>query len=420
MITFLKKEYKDEEIFAILDQHVRQWFKNKFKTFTPPQRFSIVEIHKGENVLICSPTGSGKTLSAFLAIINELIELGRKGELEDKVYALYISPLKALNNDVKRNLEEPLQELQSLFEQRNITFPNIRVSVRTGDTSANERSKMLKKPPHILITTPESLALLLSARKASKMLEAVRWVVVDELHALAENKRGTSLSLSLERLSHRIKVNTGYEPVRIGLSATANPLETMAQFLVGEGRPCKIVDVSFEKPLEIVIHNPTKDIIRDSAEEVFAAVKNVLLETVRKHRTTLIFTNTRSATERISHMLKKELAKEFKNKEVVFAHHSSLSKEVRFEVEEKLKRGEVKVVVSSTSLELGIDIGNIDVVVLLGSPKSVARTLQRIGRSGHRLHEISRGILIPLHRDELIEESMILKCAKEREIDRIT
>ncbi len=413
VIIRLTKPYSESYIYSILDSQVGKWFKEKYGSFTPPQRYSIAEIHKGNNILISSPTGSGKTLSAFLAILSELISLGRKGELKDQIYCLYVSPLKALNNDIRRNLEEPLSEIKALFVRQKLSFPEIRIAVRTGDTSPSERAKMLRKPPHILITTPESLAIMLSTPKMSKHCETIRWVIVDELHALAENKRGTSLAISLERLTHRIMQAGNPEPVRIGLSATVYPLDEMAKFLVGK-RTCRVVDVSYEKKIKLEVATPAEDLIYDEGEKITTRMYQMLKQIIQEHRTTLIFTNTRSATESVAHKLRQLLPKA-----EIYAHHSSLSKEVRLEVEQKLKEGKAKVVVSSTSLELGIDIGAIDVVVLLGSPKSVARALQRVGRSGHRLHETSKGILLALDRDDLIEVMMIAKCAKARELDRI-
>ncbi|WP_048150055.1 ATP-dependent helicase [Palaeococcus ferrophilus] len=417
MIRQAEREYSDEEIFSILSDPVREWFKRKFGTFTPPQRYAVLEIHRGENVLISSPTGSGKTLSAFLSAINELILFGKEGKLEDKIYVLYVSPLRALNNDIKRNLEGPLAEIKEVAKELGYDLPEIRVGIRTSDTSSYQKSKMVKKPPHILITTPESLAIALNAPKFSERLKTVKYVIIDEVHALAENKRGSHLALSIERLQEMAE----NEFVRIGLSATIHPLEEVAKFVFGfkdDGtpRPGLIVDVSFAKETEIRVESVVEDLIYTDAGTLSNALYNRLAELIRGHRTTLIFTNTRSGAERVAFNLKKRFP-EFEG--LIEAHHSSLSREVRLDVEEKLKRGELLCVVSSTSLELGIDIGTIDLVILIGSPKSVNRALQRIGRAGHRLHDVSKGVIIALDRDDLVEVTVLAHNARNRRLDRV-
>ncbi len=342
MIRFAQREYTDEEIYEIVVDPVREWFRRKFGTFTPPQRYAVIEIHKGENVLISSPTGSGKTLSAFLAAINELILLGKEGKLEDKIYVLYVSPLRALNNDIRRNLEEPLREIREVAQEMGYDLPEIRVAVRTSDTSSYEKQKMVKKPPHILITTPESLAIALNAPKFSERLKTVKYVIVDEVHALAENKRGTHLMLSLERLQ-----NLAGDFVRIGLSATIHPLKEVAKFVFGfndDGTPRSglIVDVSFAKKTEIKVESVVEDLVYTDAATLSEALYKRLDELIEQHRTTLIFTNTRSGAERVAYHLKKRFPK---YTELIEAHHSSLSRDVRLEVEEKLKKGELKAVV---------------------------------------------------------------------------
>ena len=413
MISKQTKTYSKKAIYKKLHPWVRQWFDENFDDFTPAQKQAIVEIHNKKNILISSPTGSGKTLTAFLSIISELVTLSQKEELTDNVYCIYISPLKALDNDIEKNLEEPLKGIEKIAGRE----LGIRKAVRTGDTSQYQRQKMLKKPPHILITTPETLSILLVAPKFREKLSHVKYVIIDEIHSLADNKRGVHLSLSLERLHHLIGGFT-----RIGLSATVSPLEEVAKFLVGYEygieRDCLVASVNYLKELDMEVISPVSDIVLADDEDTRLATYDILDDLIQENKTTLIFTNTRRGTERFVYNLKTMYPSHY-NSNNIMAHHSSLSKEVRLETENKLKNGELKCVISSTSLELGIDIGYIGLVVLINSPKSVSRALQRIGRSGHRLHEKSKGKIIVTDRDDLVECSVLLKDAKEGKIDKI-
>ncbi|MCQ5375993.1 MAG: ATP-dependent helicase, partial [Methanomassiliicoccales archaeon] len=406
--------YTKDEVLALMDPLIADWFNRKFADLTEPQSYAIPLIHKRENVLVSSPTGSGKTLTAFLAIINELISYSKKGKLEDRVYAVYVSPLKALANDINRNLEEPLREMRALAEEKGLEFPDIRVGVRSGDTSSYERQRMLRKPPHIFITTPESLALVLAAPKFRERFSKVEYVIVDEIHELCDSKRGVMLSLTLERLQAYCE-----RPfVRVGLSATLAPIEEIAAFLVGfengRQRPIKIVEIRSQKNLDLRVLCPTDDMTALPYEIVNSKMYDLLKDLIEQHTTTLIFTNTRSGTENVVYKLKE------RGVEAIEAHHGSLSKETRLDVEERLKKGELKCVVSSTSLELGIDIGSIDLVCQIGSPKSVAKALQRIGRSGHGYRQTSKGRIIVFDNDDLVECAVLSRAVKRNQIDKVS
>jgi ATP-dependent Lhr-like helicase len=414
-----RRPFSDRVSLACLESYVRDWFLKNFKELTPPQKYSFKLISQGKNVIITAPTGSGKTLASFLTILSDLFKLGERGELKDSVYCIYVSPLKALDNDIKRNLLVPLTEIRGIARERGIVLPEVRIAVRTGDVPPHEKQKQLKLPPHILITTPESVAVLLNAPKFIQHLKTVRWVIVDEIHELANNKRGVHLALSLERLREEI----GRDFQRIGLGATLYPLEKAASYLVGNddrGRPrkCTIVDVSWYKPFDLLVISPVRNVVRASASQINSALYRTLNELISSHRTTLIFTNTRSGAERVSYHLK-NMWPQFYNDQTIGAHHGSLSRDIRLDVEERLKNGMLKAVISSTSLELGIDIGYIDLVAQIGSPKSVTRAVQRIGRSGHRFRDVAKGRIIALDRDDLVECAVMLRCAKERELDEI-
>jgi len=418
MIQYIEQPFKPEQIRHILNPIVDRWFFARFKEFSLPQLFGVMEIHSRSNILVSAPTGATKTLTAFLSILNELIDSSEKGILENRIYCVYVSPLKALSNDIHVNLAEPLKEMEKIAGRK----LNIRVAVRTGDTSPSEKAGMLKAPPHILITTPESLAIALASIRFRELLKNVEWLIVDEVHALAENKRGTHLSLSMERLS-RISPSMA----RVGLSATISPLDEIAKFLVGyenengklsgKLRDCKIVDVQFIKDMDLKVLSPVSDLVGMEHAIMHNSMYGLIDDLVQSHRTTLIFTNTRSATERVVHHLKEKFPKKYT--ENIGAHHGSLSKALRNTLENRLRKGELKVIVSSTSLELGIDIGYIDLVICLGSPKSVARFLQRAGRSGHKLHDTVKARIIVLDRDDLVECAVLLKSAIEKKIDKV-
>jgi ATP-dependent Lhr-like helicase len=418
VIEFIKKPFKDEENLSCLESYVREWFIKTFRKLTPPQKYSFKLISNGYNTIITAPTGSGKTIAGFLSILSELFKMGKEGKLKDSVYCIYVSPLKALDNDIKRNLLVPLKEIREIAKNKGIDLPEVRIAVRSGDVTSHEKQKQLKQPPHILITTPESLAVMLNAPKFSNFLLTVKWVIVDEIHELANNKRGVHLSLSLERLQE-IAGNF----IRIGLGATLHPIENAAAFLVGyndngELRDCKIVDVSWYKPYDLKVLCPVKDIIHSTAEQLNSAMYKLLDKLISKHRTTLIFTNTRSGTERVIFHLKDRWKNKYSDA-TIGAHHGSLSRDIRLNVEEMLKKGLLKAVVCSTSLELGVDIGYIDLVVQIGSPKSVTRAVQRIGRSGHKFGDVAKGIIIAMDRDDLVECAVMLKCALEKHLDKI-
>jgi ATP-dependent Lhr-like helicase len=414
MIRYAEKPFTVEESLDSLNIFIRKWFEKKYKVPTPPQRYSFKMITEGKNVLITAPTGSGKTFSAFMSILSDLMNLSLANKLEDKVYCIYVSPLRALNNDIYRNLNVPLDEI---FADIVLPIKKITVGIRTGDTPQSERAKMLRKPPNILVTTPESLAILLNSSKFVENLRGVKYVIIDELHELANNKRGVHLSLSIERLAEII----GHGFTRIGMGATLAPLDDGARFLVGyEGeaeRDCFIVDATWDKKLDFLAMSPVKDIVNAPDNVIDSAIYKMIDSVIKKNKTTLVFTNTRSGTERVVY----NLMKRFKyGEEHIAAHHGSLSREMRLGVEDLLKKGKLKCAVSSTSLELGIDIGSIDNVVQIGSPKSVARAVQRIGRSGHSFNDVATGEVIVTNRDDLVECSVMLDAAKKHHIDTFT
>ena len=402
-----------EEVLRLMEPLVGDWFGSKFKGLTEPEAYAVPLIHARKSVLVSSPTGSGKTLTAFLSIINELYAKQLRGELEDRIYCLYVSPLKALANDINRNLEEPLRELTQLAQREGKPEPLIRVGVRSGDTSPQERQRQVRHPPHIFITTPESIAIILSTPKFREHFANVEWVILDEIHEVCSSKRGSLLSICLERLREQ----TGRDFVRIGLSATIAPIEEEAKFLAGyengKVRDMYIVEVDTRKDLDLAVLCPVRDMTAVPMEVANARMYDLLSKLIDEHRTTLIFTNTRSGTEHVSFRLKERGVEDLE------AHHGSLSKVTRLEVEQKLKDGQLKAAVSSTSLELGIDIGYIDLVVQIGSPKSVAKGLQRIGRAGHAYGDTAVGRMIAFEPWDLMECATLAKAAYDARIDRV-
>ena len=398
----------------ILHPLVKEWFFSRFEDFSVTQEYGVLNIWERKNILISAPTGGTKTLTAFLSILNYLVILAEKGELKDKIYAVYTSPLKALSNDIHKNLVEPLEEIKKIAKNKNIHLQDIRIALRTGDTTPSEKAKMTRKSPHILITTPESLAIVLTSKKFVSHLSEVEFCIVDEIHAM-DNKRGTYLSLTLERLNEVSRIF----PTKIGLSATVEPMEEVARYLVGEekSRVVEFARVPLNKKIDVDVLSPVEDFIegKNVSHKMYVLIDDL----VKKHKTTLIFTNTRSATERVVNHLKEKFPTEYGDDNIA-AHHSSLSKSHRFDIEERLRSGKLKVVVCSTSLELGVDIGYIDLVLMIGSPKSSSRALQRLGRAGHKLHEVAKGRFIVMDRDDLVECSVIQKEMIEKKINKIT
>lgn len=390
---------------------VQDWFIAKFTAATEPQCQGWPAILAGQATLISAPTGSGKTLAAFLACIDALVRQAVQGELPQQTVVLYVSPLKALSNDVQKNLMQPLSEIKQLAKQRGMDMADISVAVRTGDTLMRERTAMLKKPPHILVTTPESLYILLTAEKSRIMLQTVQTVIIDEIHALANNKRGTHLLLSLERL----EALTSHAPLRIALSATQKPLETMARFLVGQQRPLPIiVNIGHAKHIELTIEIPDSELAAVAANETWDEIYRKLATLTQQNRATLVFVNTRRLAERVAHHLAELVGEEF-----VATHHGSLSRKLRLAAETKLKRGELKVLVATASLELGIDIGNIDLVCQIGSPRAIAAMLQRVGRAGHWFGAISKGRIFATTRNELLECAALVYAIRSGELDQL-
>ena len=382
---------------------VRSWFEARFGEPTEPQREGWPSIREGRHTLIAAPTGSGKTLAAFLSAIDSLF---RGGELPDETRVVYVSPLRALSNDVQKNLQGPLSEIRAADP----TLPEIRVLVRTGDTPQSERTAMARRPPHILVTTPESLYLLLTSEGGRGVVQTVRTVIVDEIHALARDKRGSHLALSLERL----EALAGRPVQRIGLSATQKPLERTGRS-VGEGRECTLVDAGTFRDMDMKIEVPPSPLSSVCSHEQWEEIYLRIAELVREHRTTLVFVNTRKMAERIAGQLTKLLGED-----AVTSHHGSLSRERRLNAEERLKAGKLRALVATASLELGIDIGDVDLAIQVGATRSIATLLQRVGRAGHAVKRVPKGRLFPLTLDDLVEGAALLRCVRGAILDAST
>ncbi|UCE01316.1 MAG: DEAD/DEAH box helicase [Candidatus Latescibacterota bacterium] len=396
---------------------VREWFASRFESPTVPQAQAWPSIHAAGHTLIAAPTGSGKTLAAFLAAIDSLVQQAQAGTLADETQVVYVSPLKALSNDIERNLQEPLAGIRAQLETRGDADAEVRVFVRTGDTPASQREAMVKRPPHLVVTTPESLYILLTSRRGREMLRTTRSVIVDEIHALVGSKRGSHLALTLERL----EALCGRKLVRIGLSATQRPIDEVARFLVGrdnvsaDERPeCTIIDSGHARRLDLAIEVPGSPLEAVMSGEVWEEIYDRLAALITQHRTTLLFVNTRRLAERVTRHLSERLGPEN-----VTSHHGSLSREHRLHAEQRLKQGHLQALVATASLELGIDIGDVDLVCQLGSTRSIATLLQRVGRSGHGVGRIPKGRLFPLSRDELVECAALVDAIRRGELDQL-
>src|SRR6058998_2534064 len=394
---------------------IARWFERTFGSPTEPQVRGWPAIQSGRHVLISAPTGSGKTLAAFLASLDVLFRQGAEGDFPDETQVVYVSPLKALSNDIRKNLQEPLAGIRALLGETNGLEIDVRADVRTGDTTAAQRQALIKKPPHILVTTPESLYLLLTSDSGRQMLSTARTLILDEIHAVVDDRRGAHLALSVERL----EALTENPLQRIGLSATQKPIEEVARFLVGAravdgaGNPdCEIIDIGHRRELDLAIEIPRSPLEAVMSNEVWEEVYHRLAELIQVHRTTLVFVNTRRMAERVTHHLSELLGAD-----AVTSHHGSLSAKLRLDAEDRLKRGELKALVATASLELGIDIGSVDLVCQLGTTRSIATLLQRVGRAEHQRGGLPKGRLFPLSRDELVECVAALRCVRRGELD---
>src|SRR5438477_10340535 len=394
-----------------LDFHpvLRQWWASRFEEPTEAQLDGWRAIRRADDTLLAAPTGSGKTLAAFLTALDQLLREGveqgaHHSPLPDEVRVIYVSPLKALSADIHKNLAVPRREIHALSPVK------ITAAVRSGDTPQNERAAMLRTPPHILVTTPESLYLLLTAERSRNMLKTARVVIVDEIHAVLQSRRGAHLALSLERLDHVC----GRQLQRIGLSATQKPIEEVAKFL-SPARAATMVDRGHRRKMDLAGEVPSSPLEAVMSHEVWAEIYQRLIQLIEGHRTTLITVNTRRLAERMAHQLSERLGAEN-----VAAHHGSLAKEARLDAEQRLREGKLKVLVATASLELGIDIGHVDLVCQISSPHRIATFLQRVGRSGHTVKGTPKGRIFPLTRDDLIECAAMVRAVYDGELDRIS
>jgi ATP-dependent Lhr-like helicase len=389
------------------DPLIEEWFRDQFGEPTAPQIQGWPAIRGGEDVLISAPTGSGKTLAAFLICLDNLVRASRAGTLADETHVVYVSPLKALSNDVRKNLEIPLAQIRELAERRGVALSPIRTAVRTGDTSTAERQQMGRKPPHILVTTPESLYILMTAEKSRNALRKTATVIIDEVHAIADDKRGSHLALTLARLD----ALAGRRPQRIGLSATVKPIEEVANYI---GPATRVVNTGHRRDMDLGVMVPRDELGPVATHEMWAELYDRIAEQILAHRTTLVFVNTRRLSERVAHGLTERL-----DDHAVASHHGSLSRAARLEAETRLKNGDLRAVVATASLELGIDIGSVDLVIQIGSTRSIATALQRFGRAGHWVRAIPKARIVATTRDELIECAALIRAIRLGELERL-
>ncbi|HEX8806523.1 MAG TPA: DEAD/DEAH box helicase [Candidatus Aquilonibacter sp.] len=403
-----------QRLMVLDDFHplVRDWFAARYGKPTEPQLRGWPAIRDRDDVLICAPTGSGKTLAAFTLALDDLVRRASDGTLAEETVVVYVSPLKALTNDVQKNLAQPLAELCELAAERGVELAEIRTAVRTGDTTMPERQKMLRKPPHVLVTTPESLYILLTAERSRRLFARVTSVIVDEIHAMAGDKRGSHLALTLARLDDLVQREGGRKPQRIGLSATVHPLADVAAFLSPNAR---VIDIGHRRAMDLAVHVPSDELGPVASGEMWGEIYDRVADLIRAHRTTLVFVPTRRMSERVAFALTERLGED-----AVLPHHGSLSRETRFLAEDRLKNGQLKAVVATASLELGIDVGSIDLVVQIGSPRSIATALQRVGRSGHWVGMQPKGAIFVTTRDELIECAALVRAIRTGGIDALT